>query len=87
MTIFAAYAIVAIEGTSLLRLIYIDGMTRQTARRFLRVQIQDAAHAPPDIAGKGREGMRVFVLHHPGAVFILQNAGIISRLNAAVATG
>jgi hypothetical protein len=27
------------------------------------------------------------VLHHPGAVFILQNTGIISRLNAAVAAG
>jgi len=62
-------------------------MTSQASRRFLRVQIQDAAHAPADIAGKRRESMRVLVLHHPSAIFILQNAGITSRLDTAVATG
>jgi hypothetical protein len=87
MAIFATHSIVAIEGAGLLGLIHVNGMAGQTPRGLWRVQVQDAAHAPAYVACQRSEGTRVFVLHHPRAVFILQNAGFFSRLNAAMATG
>src|SRR5579864_6497395 len=67
---------------------YIERVAGQTLRGLFGFSYaQDAPHALTDQARERLVGLGVLILHHPNAVFILENAAIGARLDAAMATG
>ena len=87
MAVLTTYAVIPVEGAGLLSLRDIERMARHAAGRGFGLKVKNATHPFADVAGEGAKGMCVFVLHRPGAIFVLQHSGLRARLYATVATG
>ena len=86
MTVFATYAVTNAESARLLFHWHGKRVAGQALRRFFCLgQIQDACHALCDAAAQDFDGFGVAVTNDPCAVLILEHAGFLPRLHAAVA--
>src|ERR1700759_3437864 len=87
MAIFTTHAVIPVKGAGPLRLGDIECMAADAAGRGFGLEMKNASHSFTNVAGKRTKGMCVFVLHCPGAIFVLQYGGLGAWLHAAVTTG